>query len=173
MSTQTVEIQPEREVAKCTSCGLNQFVITSSWLCRRCNAQLPFNESMPPVIKTIIVREEKRIMQRKYRIKRLRNKGGLVKYYRHEFAGITQIELARRIGINARCIISRIEHGKHPLSIHMAIRITRALGLPERVLVAPETIETYEERLELFFKLLTESQQKEVCARWRKVLEMK
>ncbi len=52
-----------------------------------------------------------------------------LKRYRFENDGMTQQELAERVGVTRQTIIS-IERGKYKPSIELALRLARVFGVP-------------------------------------------
>ena len=52
-----------------------------------------------------------------------------LKRYRFENDGMTQQELAERVGVTRQTIIS-IERGKYKPSIDLALRLSRVFGVP-------------------------------------------
>lgn len=56
-----------------------------------------------------------------------------LKRYRSENGGLTQQELADRVGVTRQTIIS-IERGKYKPSIELALRLGRVFGVPVEAL---------------------------------------
>ncbi|MFC2992934.1 helix-turn-helix domain-containing protein [Halomonas tibetensis] len=52
-------------------------------------------------------------------------------------AGLTQIELAERVGCD-QSMISRIEQGKRPVTVDMLKVIAQAVGMPPHALLADD-----------------------------------
>jgi len=52
-----------------------------------------------------------------------------LKRYRFELDGMTQQELAERVGVTRQTIIS-IERGRYKPSIELALRLARVFGVP-------------------------------------------
>ena len=80
--------------------------------------------------------------------------GRRIKFYRQQ-RGLTQMELAAKVGYTSKEAISEIESGKKAPSMDMLQAVARALQVPVSVLVTPINFEGNDKKQVLFADFLS------------------
>ena len=124
----TEEIETEREVIRCQSCGLVQYR-TKTGNCRRCLRALPppIEAIVPPTVPQELPGDERQLFENWPNRETVENIGVRIRQLR-EARGMTQSQLQARSGVS-RSYLSRIESGQMTPSLGTLEKIAESLGV--------------------------------------------
>jgi transcriptional regulator with XRE-family HTH domain len=122
------EMETEREVVRCQSCGLVQYR-TKTGNCRRCVRALPppIEAIAPPSVPQELPGDERQLFENWPNRETVENIGVRIRQLR-EARGMTQSQLQARSGVS-RSYLSRIESGQMTPSLGTLEKIAESLGV--------------------------------------------
>jgi transcriptional regulator with XRE-family HTH domain/ribosomal protein S14 len=122
------EVETDREVIRCQSCGLVQYR-TKTGNCRRCLRALPppIEAIAPPAVAQELPGDERQLFENWPNRETVENIGLRIRQLR-EARGMTQSQLQARSGVS-RSYLSRIESGQMTPSLGTLEKIAESLGV--------------------------------------------